>query len=93
MGRMTQAIEDRIYGEADYIIEHNCTIREAAKHFKVSKSTVCNDMLKQLETLDQSKYLAVRVVIQFNLDQRAYRAGRATRMHWLRKKAQMKGIK
>jgi putative DeoR family transcriptional regulator (stage III sporulation protein D) len=33
-------IEDRVLEIAKYILEHNATVRDAAKVFKVSKSTV-----------------------------------------------------
>ena len=33
-------IEERVLAVADYIIDHQATVRAAAKAFKVSKSTV-----------------------------------------------------
>ncbi len=33
-------IEERTIELANYIIEHKCTVREAAKKFSISKSTV-----------------------------------------------------
>lgn len=36
-------IEERIIKLAEYIIKHNATVRETAKNFGVSKSTVHKD--------------------------------------------------
>lgn len=37
---MKEYIEERAIGIANYIVEHNATVRMAAKQFGVSKSTV-----------------------------------------------------
>lgn len=37
---MRRYIEERAIDIANYIIENNVTVRQAAKHFGVSKSTV-----------------------------------------------------
>ncbi len=37
---MKDYIEERAMNIANYIIEHNATVRQAAKEFGVSKSTV-----------------------------------------------------
>lgn len=37
---MKEYIEERALGIANYIIEHNATVRQTAKAFGVSKSTV-----------------------------------------------------
>ena len=38
-------IEERTVELANYIIEHKCTVREAAKQFGISKSTVHTDRI------------------------------------------------
>ena len=45
-------IEDRILGEAKYILQTNATIRQTAEKFGVSKSTVHLDMSKRLIKID-----------------------------------------
>ena len=37
---MKEYIEERAINVANYIIEHNATVRQAAKAFGISKSTV-----------------------------------------------------
>ena len=37
---MKEYIEERVVLIAQYIIEQNATVRQAAKHFGISKSTV-----------------------------------------------------
>ena len=40
---MKDYIEERAVDIAEYIIEHNATVRQAAKEFGISKSTVHKD--------------------------------------------------
>ena len=42
-------IEERAIEIARYIIDNNTTVRQAAKHFGISKSTVHKDVTERLE--------------------------------------------
>ena len=44
---MKDYIEERAVGIANYIIERNATVRQTAKAFGVSKSTVHADVTKE----------------------------------------------
>ena len=44
---MKDYIEERVLCIADYIIEHGTTVRDAAKKFRISKSTVHMVVIKQ----------------------------------------------
>lgn len=44
---MKDYIEERVLGIADYIIENGATVRDAAKKFRISKSTVHTDVTQQ----------------------------------------------
>lgn len=44
---MKDYIEERAMAVASYIIEHNATVRQAAKQFGISKSTAHKDVTKQ----------------------------------------------
>lgn len=44
---MKDYIEERAIGIANYIIDHNATVRQTAKAFGVSKSTVHAEVTKQ----------------------------------------------
>ena len=50
---MTKEIIKRVIDEADYMILTNKTIREVAKKFYVSKSTVHKDLQERLKALNE----------------------------------------
>jgi putative DeoR family transcriptional regulator (stage III sporulation protein D) len=74
-----QDIEQRARDLALYIIEHNATVRDAAKHFGVSKSTVHKDLSERLRHIDRALYVQVRAVLEQNKAERHLRGGAATR--------------
>lgn len=76
---MRQDIEQRAQDLALYIIEHNATVRDAAKHFGVSKSTVHKDLSERLQHIDRALYAQVRAVLEQNKAERHLRGGEATR--------------
>ncbi len=43
---MKEYIEERVLGTANYIIESKATVRDAAKKFGISKSTVHTEVIK-----------------------------------------------
>ena len=45
---MKTYIEERAIEIANYMIEHNATVRQAAKNFGISKSTVHKDVTERL---------------------------------------------
>ena len=53
---MKKELIDRVNACADYMIETQCTIREAAKEFHVSKSAVHKDLQKRLAEINPIKY-------------------------------------
>lgn len=72
-------IEERATEIANYIIDNKCTIRDAAKKFKISKSTVHLDVTSRLKELNPSLYKKIRVILDMNLDERPYKGGEATK--------------
>ena len=72
-------LRERILEEAEYIIINNSTIRLTARRFKLSKSTVHEDLTKRLYKIDRTLYNKVRKVLNYNISQRAIRGGEATR--------------
>lgn len=76
---MRSNIEDRAVELAHYIIDTRATVRAAAKHFGVSKSTVHKDLSERLERVDDTLYQQVKSVLDFNKSQRHIRGGLATR--------------
>ena len=71
-------IEERACELAAYIIEHRTTVREAAKKFGVSKSTVHKDIQERLPLYNRPLYLQVKEILEENKAQRHIRGGIAT---------------
>lgn len=64
---------------AIYIIDNNCTIRECARAFDISKSTVHGDISKKLLPVNKFLYYRVYRVLNKNLSERHIRGGLATK--------------
>ena len=69
--------EDRAVQFARYIIEAGATVRETAKEFHISKSTVHKDIQERLPLLNYPLYREVRVVLDRNKEERHLRGGAA----------------
>lgn len=65
--------------EAQVIMETGYTIREIAKMFHVSKSTVHKDLHERLLKIDKIKYKKVDDILKFHTDIRHIRGGESTR--------------
>jgi putative DeoR family transcriptional regulator (stage III sporulation protein D) len=78
--------EECILSEAEHIIKTECTIRECAKVFGVSKTTVHKDMSKKLKELSLTKYELVHKILKLNYDERTIRGGEATKAALLKRK-------
>ena len=76
---MTDTIEERACALAVYIIETGATVRSAAKHFGISKSTVHKDLSQRLPQYNKTLYQQVRQILNFNKAERHIRGGQATR--------------
>jgi putative DeoR family transcriptional regulator (stage III sporulation protein D) len=72
-------IEERARDLALYIVEHNATVRDAAQHMGVSKSTVHKDLSERLRYIDYPLYTQARAVLEQNKAERHLRGGEATR--------------
>ena len=84
---MAQDIDMRARDLAVYILEHRATVRSAAKHFGISKSTVHKDVAERLRRCDRSLWVQVREVLLENKAQRHLRGGEATRQKYLQRRA------
>ena len=76
---MKDYIEERAIGIANYIIDCNATVRQTAKKFGISKSTVHKDVTERLRQLNRPLYLQVQAVLNKNKQERHIRGGLATR--------------
>ena len=75
---MEENIEKRVCALAVYIIENRTTVRAAAKHFGISKSTVHKDLSERLESCNKALYHEVREIMEINKAERHIRGGLAT---------------
>lgn len=76
---MKDYIEERAISIANYIIESNATVRQTAKTFGVSKSTVHKDVTDRLMQIDPTLARQARQVLDINKSERHIRGGLATR--------------
>ena len=79
---MSDTIEQRVCDLAVYMIETGATVRAAATHFGISKSTVHKDLSQRLPHINKSLYIQVRQVLDQNKAQRHIRGGMATRQKY-----------
>ncbi len=76
-------VEERAIRLGEYIIEKKSTVRESARAFGVSKSTVHKDLTTRLPHLNSGLYREVRAVLDVNKEERHLRGGEATRKKYL----------
>jgi putative DeoR family transcriptional regulator (stage III sporulation protein D) len=75
-------VEERAVALGEYIVENKATVRNAAKKYGVSKSTVHKDVAQRLKYIDPQLYRKVKVVLEYNKAQRHIRGGIATRLKY-----------
>lgn len=70
---MTDTIEKRACEAAVYVIETGATVRAAARHLGISKSTVHKDLTQRLKQYNYALYLQVREILDENKRERHIR--------------------
>ena len=80
---MKDYIEERAIDIANYIIENNATVRQTAKQFGISKSTVHKDVTERLPEINPTLAKHARKVLDVNKSERHIRGGMATREKYL----------
>ena len=81
---MKDYIEERAITIANFIIESSATVRQTAKQFGISKSTVHKDMETRLPALCGALKREVDAVFSRNKAERHLRGGEATRRRYAR---------
>ena len=81
---MIVTIEERVIECAKYITEKKCTVRDAAKYFGFSKSTVHKDVSERLRMIDADLYDKVKTILEINKAERHVRGGLATRRKYMK---------
>ncbi|MBC7765509.1 MAG: sporulation transcriptional regulator SpoIIID [Hyphomonadaceae bacterium] len=79
---MKAYIEERTVTLAQYIIEHKSTVREAAKKFGISKSTVHKDITERLIWIKPQLAQMAKIILEENKAERHIRGGLATKQKY-----------
>jgi len=85
-------IEERALEIASYMILTKATVRQTAKIFKVSKSTVHKDISERLPRINPNIWESIRKVLDSNKAERHIRGGRATRLKYKMGNCMHRGI-
>lgn len=72
------AIDERVNEIAEYVAATGATVRETAKLFGISKSTVHKDLTERLKNVAPALYDDVQKVLAKNRAERHIRGGMAT---------------
>ena len=80
---MKSYIEERAVEIANYIIQNNATVRQAAKKYGISKSTVHKDCTDSLAQVNPTLASDVRKFLDVNKSERHIRGGLATKEKYL----------
>lgn len=83
---MKKEIIKRVEEVSDYILETKNTIRETAKKYRISKSTVHKDIKERLKEIDLNKYCQIQIILKNHIETRHILGGQSTK----RKYEQMK---
>ena len=76
---MPDTMEERACELAVYMIETGATVRAAAQHFGISKSTVHKTITERLPKCNYALYRQVRKILDKNKQERHIRGGMATK--------------
>ena len=83
---MKEYIEDRVLQLAEYLVSNKTTVRDAAKYFGCSKSTVHKDLVERLPDINTALAKEVKEILDFNKSERHIRGGKATRLKYSSRK-------
>ena len=79
---MDEEITRRCISTAQYMLETRATVRKAAAHFCLSKSSVHKDMCLRLPQIDTRLAQEVAALLEYNKAVRHLRGGEATRRRY-----------
>ncbi|MGN1319020.1 MAG: sporulation transcriptional regulator SpoIIID [Lachnospirales bacterium] len=82
---MKAYIEQRAIEVGQYIIKSKATVRETAKRFGISKSTVHKDLTDRLVSINPQLAKDVRKILEINKAERHIRGGLATKRKYINK--------
>ena len=70
----------------EYVIDNGATVRNAARYFGISKSTVHKDISEKLKYINPGMYDNVKEILSINKAERHLRGGEATRQKYIKKR-------
>ncbi len=76
---MRDYLVERVRNVASHIATTHDTIRETAKEFGYSKSTIHNDVSKRLRRIDPALYYKTKKILDENFAEKHLRGGESTR--------------
>lgn len=79
---MKEYITERVLMLAEYTIDKKATVREAAKQYGVSKSTVHKDLVERLPEINPDLAHEVKAILEVNKQERHIRGGNATKLKY-----------
>ncbi|MBU5427827.1 sporulation transcriptional regulator SpoIIID [Tissierella pigra] len=79
---MKDYIEERTLEVAKYIIANKSTVRDTAKAFGCSKSTIHKDLTERLPKINPNLADSVKNLLDFNKSERHIRGGEATKLKY-----------
>ena len=83
---MKDYIQERVIEVAHYIYETKATVRQTAKIYGVSKSTIHKDVTERLLRIEPELAERVKQVLEFNKAERHIRGGEATKKKYQKMK-------
>ncbi len=81
---MSDKIKTRVLQEANYMVKTKKTLREIAKIFNVSKSTVHKDLTTKLKKLDINLSEKIKLILEEHIQIRHIRGGESTKKKYLK---------
>ncbi len=88
-----ESIQKRVTETAQYVLSTGATVRAAAKHFGISKSTVHKDLSCRLRQFSPSMHRSVLEILEKNRLERHIRGGMATKRKYEKAKPTRKNKK
>lgn len=76
---------------AEYLIEHQTTVRQVAHIYGISKSTVHKDIAVRLRYTNPRLYKKAKDILEQNKQERHLRGGEATRQKYLKNREVING--
>jgi len=81
---MNSIIFRRVMDETNEILNSKKTIREVAKIYNVSKSTVHKDLHERLYYINKERYKEIQEIFKYHIDIRHIRGGESTKKRYLK---------